>query len=226
MSAAVRDKIINFLSQGVSQAVAASAAGVSPSYVSQLLKEPEVLEEISKARAGQLQEDLETEKVLQAAERKALRAVVDKLPHVRHAVDAARVFQVLNGARRSREVSREEEVDRGNVVTLVLPKAANVMIQMNAANQIVAVDGESTAPLPSRVLPSLRKNLEQPEMVKQITSATDVECRTLAPLAPAPVKQREHVTRQLEKEAARDVKKAKEVFEGMKIHFGGKLLEI
>lgn len=160
MSTSVRDKIISLLGAGVGQTIAAEAAGVSPSYVSQLLQEPQVLQEIALLKSDRLQGYLEIDSTIETAEKMALDKTVKLIPFIRNAEGAVKVFAALNAARKkSQESSNTEQF--ADQVTIVLPKAAKVMITMNSDNQIVEVDGRSMAPLPSKALPAMAARLEQ-----------------------------------------------------------------
>lgn len=160
MSNSTRDKIINYLGAGVSQAIAAEAAGVSPSYVSQLLMEPGVLEEIGLLKAGKLEAAVEADATVEQGEKLALERTIKLIPFIKSAREAVSVYGTLNAAKRKAVEDRQSESAQNSMsVTLVLPKAAKIMIQVNTDNQIVDVDGTTTAPLPSKALPAMAKRL-------------------------------------------------------------------
>lgn len=160
MTTSVRDKIIALLGAGVSQTVAAEAAGVSDGYVSQLLLLPEVIEEVAKLKAGKLEGYLKIDNTIEEAEKLALEVTVKKLPFAKVG-EAAKIFGIMNAARKKATQDAGGNANGGQQVTLILPRAAKVMVTINPDNQIIEVDGRSTAPLPSKVLPLMQQRMLQ-----------------------------------------------------------------
>lgn len=190
MSTSTRERIISYLGQGIQQSVVATSCGVTPAYVSQLLELPEVREEIAQLQAAKLEGALETDSKIETVEAMALKAIHDKLPYVRSAVEAAKIFATLNGARRKAAPSGAgNDVLAGQQVTIVLPKGAAVHFKLNQSNQVIEVDGRAMAPLPSRALPALQKSR---------LGVTDLEPLPIqAPATPA------HVTEHHKQDTAR-----------------------
>ena len=96
----IKEKLVGFLAAGVPHTVAAEAVGCDTSYISQLLQIPEFREAVSVAGAGRLKEAVEHDESIESIEKKALRMVETKLPYVRSAMEAAKVFATLNSAKR------------------------------------------------------------------------------------------------------------------------------
>lgn len=157
-----RDRIISLLGQGYAQATVASALGITASYVSQVAEEDDVREQVSQLRVGKLQERVEDDVKLEALERKSLQMIADKMPFVKSPMEAARIFQTLNSAKRKTANSvQENDANSVETVTITLPKsAASIHIQLNQNNQVIEVEGRSMAPLPSRALHNLRQPVE------------------------------------------------------------------
>lgn len=215
MSSATRTKIISYLGQGVSKTVTAEACGVSASYVSQLLEEEGVLKEIAVVRASKLQRDMEVDDSIATIEKDALAAVGKRLAYVKGPLEAARIFQILNASRRRSEASKlGDDAAESVSVTLVLPRAANVMIEVNTDQQVVAVNGMSIAPLPSKHLPGLAARLLPKSGVIDIPSVPEV--RRLEP----------HVLAQQKKQQEADKKRAASIFDAMEVVHNGERLDI
>lgn len=215
MASPVREKIISYLGQGISQIVTAEACGVSAGYVSQLLDEEGVRQEVAKVRAGKLQRDMEVDDSIGSIEKEALDFVKKKLPYVKGPLEAARIFDILNGARRRSEASKvEDDGSNAQTVVLVLPKSASVMIEVNSSNQVVGVNGKSTAPLPSRQLPGMASRLlPQPGVI-------DV------PSIALPKRAEPHVLAQKLRQEAEDKRRAASIFENLTVMQGGVELDI
>lgn len=162
----VRDKIIGYLAAGVSQTVAAEAAGVTDGYVSQLLEQDGVREEIASKKSKKLERHIEVDTTIEEVEKDALKVVAAKVKFS-NAREAAQIFSIMNAARKKADLGANgNSAGSVDTVVFVLPKAAKTMIQINSDNQIIEVDGRTTAPLPSKVLPQLQKRLEQQKTVE------------------------------------------------------------
>lgn len=173
MSSSIRDKIIEMLGHGVSQTVVAEAVGVTDGYVSQLLERQDVREEVAAKKSQKLADHIEVDSGIESAERKALRLIDKKLDSPLVSLsDATKTFAVLNAARKKSELGTMGNNAAGvDTVTFVLPRAAKILIQVNTDNQIIEVDGKTTAPLPSRALPSLQKQLAIQNAVGELLDA-------------------------------------------------------
>lgn len=158
-----REKLLGFLAGGVSQTAAALACGVSDGYVSQILAEPEFMAALAERSVAKLETALQHDDSIEGAEADALKILKQKLPFVRSAVEAARIFKVLNEAnkRAAPATNQRPESLGAQQVTLVLPKAAAVHIQMNSSKQVIEIAGRSMATLPSNALPALNATRAQ-----------------------------------------------------------------
>jgi len=172
-----RDRVISLLGQGFSQTAVAAACGVTSSWISQLVDEPEVREEIMRLRSGKLEEAVAADKDLDSLERQALKLVGEKLPFVRSPMEAARIFATLNKANRKMANSNpEQDAVSLQQVNIVLPRAAaSIHIQLNSNNQVVEVEGRSMATLPSRALPSLAASRATEASYKAVPTVQDIK---------------------------------------------------
>lgn len=158
----VREKLINYLAAGVSQSAAAEAVGVTPSYVSQLLEEDGVRGEIAGVRGETLNKQLKQDELVEQGEKAALEKMIAMLPYSRSLSETTKAFATLNAAKRkSIEALGRDNNNSGIAVTIVMPQAASVMMQVNVDNQVVEIAGKSIAPLPSAQLPGLAARLKE-----------------------------------------------------------------
>lgn len=159
MSTSTREKIIAYLGQGIQQSIVASSCGVTPAYVSQLLELEEVRTEVAELKAKQLQVALDVDSTIERVEAEALRQIEKKLPFVRSAVEAAKVYSTLNAAKRkASSAASSEDVIAAQQVTIIVPRGAALHFKINANNQVIEVEGRTMAPLPSRALPDLQRS--------------------------------------------------------------------
>lgn len=173
----VREKLLGLLAAGVSQGSAALAVGVTDGYVSQLLQDESFSALLTERRGVSLVTAIAHDSRVESVEAKALHAVEQKLPFVRNAMEAARIFQILNSSKKRLQVSGSQAESLGaQQVTIVLPKAAAVQITMNSINQVIEVQGRSMATLPSRSLPSLAADVvEKKRITDESKAATLLE---------------------------------------------------
>ena len=173
---AIREKLLGFLSAGASQTVAASAAGCSDTLVSQIVREPEFLAALQQRQAGKLASNVQHDDTIESAEARALEALNSKLMFVKDPMQAARIFQILNSAKKRVMDPTHQSPESVQQVTIVLPRAAAARIQINSQSQVIEVEGRSMATLPSRSLPALQKQreVERAELLLEQVQMTTV----------------------------------------------------
>ena len=97
----MQDTILQLLSQpNITQADVAKVLNVTESYISQITSTTEFQEKLSAARVQNLKEETEHDDKLSKTEAKALDKVNAMLDYVTKPLEAARIFQVLNAAKR------------------------------------------------------------------------------------------------------------------------------
>ena len=142
-STLTRDRIVEFLKQGIPTGQIADSVGVDPSYVSQVKGEPAVAEAVATARAAELTQSVEHDKMLEDAEIAALKAIKSKI-HMVPFAQQLQAFRTLNGATRrgpgpgNTPVSTETAI----TVTLVLPETLLPSFVRNERNEIIEVEGK------------------------------------------------------------------------------------
>lgn len=156
MGTSIRERAIALLAQNIQQSVVAGAVGVDDSYITQLLAEPLVVDEITQLRAKEVEKDLATDNEITEIKQLALKKIRSGLQFAKSPMEAARVFQILDNAKsRIRETSLGDNAG-AQIVQITLPKNTQaVAIQLNAQNQVIDVAGRSMATLPSKALPAL-----------------------------------------------------------------------
>lgn len=211
--AAIREKVISLAGAGVSQVIIAEACGVTPSYVSQLLEEDAVRSEVAKLRSQRVEAAITHDDSLDSAEKKALSRMVSQLPFMKPN-ETINAFRAVNAAKRQSESGKlgEQAPIQADLVTIVLPKAAKIFMQVNSENQAVSIDGTTMAPLPSRALPALAQRL-----------SPHPENQTVIDVPPEQQKL-------IERREARDLQRSSDLLENLKkdltVVVGGQTLEI
>lgn len=157
----LKEKLLGLLAAGVSQTGAALATACSVGYVSQLLEDPDFAAALGERKSVRVEAAIKHDDTIEAIEVKALKVIDSKLPFVRNPLEAARIFQILNSAKKRAVVGTDTPQALGaQIVSIILPKAAAVQINMNSLNQVTEVQGRSMATLPSRSLPSLAADVK------------------------------------------------------------------
>lgn len=176
-----RDRLVSLLGAGVSQTAAALACGVTDGYISQLLEDPQVIAAIGNLRAEKLETAIKVDKSVEALEARALETLAAKLPYAKSALETARIYQILNTAKRkatSSDLSSDAASDQ--LVTIVLPKAAKVHVALNTQNQVIEIQGRSMATLPSKSLPLL-SDIRSKQKADDAAAAQEVLARLKSP---------------------------------------------
>ena len=210
-SNSTRDRIISYLGQGIQQSIVATSCGVSASYISQLLELPEVREEVAQLRAKNLDSALEVDTSIERIERAALKQIEAKLPFVRTAVEAAKIFATLNSARKKTAgADQSSDVLAAQQVTVTIPRGAAIHFKVNDTNQVIEVEGRTMAPLPSRALPML-----------QVRRALGVTDALLVPPLVLPKEVPAELVAHQEKQNLADVRRATGILRDLTTHMNG-----
>lgn len=154
----MRDRIIEMLGNGIPATNVAAALGCSDSLVSQILSEEGVSEQVSSLRAARFQEFAEQDSSLEAAEQIALNKVKALIPFMTKPSEAARVYGILNAAKRKTGAAANNTGLPNTIVQLQLPEAARVSFTLSSDKQVVEIEGRSMATMPAK---SLASRLEQ-----------------------------------------------------------------
>lgn len=162
-----RARLFALLSTGIPPGAAAKAVGVSPAYVSQLLADDETFAEaVATARIQTLEEDVTHDNTVKAVEAKSLKLISDRLGQVKSAMDAARIFQILNNSKRRTEEAAVDKLDNTPTVsvTLNIPAAAAPLVTArNAQGEIIEIGGRSLATAPASKIADIRSRLLERE---------------------------------------------------------------
>lgn len=146
----MKEEIVELLSSGIPASAVASALGVSPSLVSQVLDEEGIAQEVATQRAAKFHQFAEHDKRLHAVEAKALQKLERVLDFSTKPGEVAKIFSILNSARR---VTTDQGIPQQNPTTTVvisLPESARVDFTLTTEKQVIEIEGRSMAPLPAK----------------------------------------------------------------------------
>lgn len=159
-----QDKILNFLSQGFKPAQIASIVGVTPAYISQLVKEPSFQEQYkSRLATIEAETDMEEEERLtnkyKAGEHVLLDSIIGQAPMMEHR-DQIRALEVI-AARQEKRAARLLAIKQGpqqahqTYVQINLPAHALPEVRMNEDNEITQIGTRLMAPMSSEGVKNL-----------------------------------------------------------------------
>lgn len=169
----MQDKIIELLGRGYAQTIVASAVGCDESYISQLVSQPEVRDQISALRLTHVHASVALDDGVDDLEARALDKMHQMLPFITKPMEAIRIYQIANAAkRRSSEVSSAVE-SKAPIVQFVLPSVMAVQFKLSSDKQVVEINGKSMSALPSA---RLNKQLEE----RRNSTATITDSTTAA----------------------------------------------
>jgi len=152
--AASAEKIKELLGNGLSNEVVATAVGVHPSYISQLMADEDFSAEVVSLRTKQLTAATSRDRSWDGVEDKLL----DKLSEVvdmgmiYKPTEVLRALAIVNNAKRRGVSQQQAMVVNQQIVTLVLPEVVVKSFSRNSVNEVVEVDGQTLVTMPASTL--------------------------------------------------------------------------
>jgi hypothetical protein len=172
----VRERAAKLLGNGVEQEIVATALGVTPGYISQLLGESEFALEVSQLRLLNLENATERDGKYDTLEDKMLGRLEELEPYMTKPREVLGALQVLNRAVRRGVKPEQAPQVKQDVVVLQMPVVIQNKFVVNELNQVVAVGSkEVTERVGSNVLQdlttitskSLLEKIRKPELVSE-----------------------------------------------------------
>lgn len=163
-------RILELLGSGLSAEVVASAVGVTPAYVSQLLSEQNFAEEVTKRRFANLQAATKRDATYDELEDALIAKMQDLLPMMFKPQEVLRAIAVINGAKRRGAGAPEHTQINNTVVNLTLPAPILQQFITNANNQVIEVGNQTLVTMPSHQLLTQIKSKVLPDDTSQINS--------------------------------------------------------
>ncbi len=146
------EKVVELLGRGYSQSIVASSVGVDDSYISQLLSLEHIREAVTAIKLKHLHSGVELDDSVDTLEEAALAKLHKLLPYVQKPMDALRIYQVANAAKRKAPEVTNTSDSKAPVVVINLPSVMAVQFKMSSDRQVTEINGKSMAALPSKSL--------------------------------------------------------------------------
>lgn len=162
MSTGINDRALQLLGSGVNQEAVASALGVSPSYISQLLADENFAKQVTQIRFETLSKHSardagydDIEDLLQQKLKKSLALIIKP----RDILDA---IKTINGAKRRGHDNPDNLTDHNNLVQITMPVQIIQKFTTNVNNQVIKAGEQELLTMPSGEL--LKKAESKPEL--------------------------------------------------------------
>lgn len=137
LNSSTESRALDLLGQGLSPEVVASALGVSPSRISQLISDPEFFSQVADLRYKSLARHNARDSKADAIEDQILDKLKDCLAWVTDPMKLVKAYQVLNAAKRRGSSTPEHITSQQTVINLVLPTQILQNFTVNSSNQVV-----------------------------------------------------------------------------------------
>lgn len=164
-------RILELLGSGLGAEVVATACGVSPSYVSQLLSEQAFSEQVTARRFANLQAATKRDASYDEIEDALIAKMQDLLPMMYKPMEVLRAITVINSAKRRGAGAPEHTHVNNTVVNLTIPTQILQKFVTNANNQVVEVGDQTLVTMPSA---QLLNQLKQQKVLAHDSSETSL----------------------------------------------------
>jgi len=157
-------RALELLGSGVPQEAVASALGVTPSYISQLLSNPDFAASVTKLKYDALSKHTARDDTYDTIEDKLLTKLDKALPLMFRPTDIVGALKMINGARRRGTDSKESIIAQQNIVEITMPTQIIQNFTTNVNNQVIkAGDQDLITIQSSQLLKDAEARLEQPK---------------------------------------------------------------
>ncbi len=148
----IMERALKLLGNGVSQEAVASALGVSPSYITQLLSIEEFADRVSELRYEHLQKHNERDDSYDAIEDELIEKMRQSIPLMIRPMEILKGISVINAAKRRGSSTPESITNKSVQVSLVMPVQLIQKYTQNINNQVIAVSGQELVTIDSKSL--------------------------------------------------------------------------
>lgn len=139
----------------ITQADCAKVLNVSESRISQIISTESFKKKLQETRLESLEKETNHDNSIQSAEEKALKKLDELTDFITKPIEAARVFQILNSAKR-KGLSAEERAasitNNNTVVVLQLPQIVQDKFTVNTNNEVVQIGDRPMLTMDSQLL--------------------------------------------------------------------------
>ena len=139
----MKEKILSLLGCGLSNEVVASAVGCTPSYITQLLSQPEFNDRVIALRAQKLQSNSIRDNKLDSLEDNLIDRLAEILPFMTKTGELLNAFRIINAARRTGAKVDPSLNINTQIVTLQLPQVATTKYTITQAGEVIGFNDQT-----------------------------------------------------------------------------------
>jgi transcriptional regulator with XRE-family HTH domain len=158
----IQGKCLEMLGNGLTPEIVATALGISPGYISQLLAEEAFSYQVTQRRFLMLQAATKRDAGYDYIEDELIKKMKDLLPMMYKPQEVLRAISVINTAKRRGSGAQENVVINQTVIQLQLPEIIVNKFVKNINNQVIVAGEQQLVTIPSnnltKQLESLQKN--------------------------------------------------------------------
>lgn len=159
-------RALDLLGKGISPTHVAAAIGITDSAISQLLSQPEFAELVAELRYKNLLTHSERDEKADTLEDKLLHKLDDLIPFLMRPLEVARVYQIVNAAKRRGQTVPESITTTQEVVQLIMPISITNKFTVNSANQVIQAGQQPLITVQSGNMQSLLTKHKESQSVK------------------------------------------------------------
>jgi len=174
--ATIEDRVLNLLGQGIPAETVASALGVSPGRISQLLSDDIFSQKVVELRYSSLQKHNARDEKYDSLEDRLLERLEKTLPLMMKPETILKAIATINGAKRRGQSTPESITNKTTVVNLILPTKITQKFSVNENNQVIKAGNLDLTTIQSGDLRAQieRKQSEQLEQLEDLRELEDL----------------------------------------------------
>lgn len=146
------EKALKLLGSGLNPEQVASACGVTPARISQLLSDEHFAADVAELRFTNLSKHNERDSSYDTLEDKLLEKMRDCIPLMYKPAEILRAIQVINSAKRRGQSSPDQVIQQQKVVQLVLPTQIIQQFTVSGHNQVTQVGDQQLLTMQANTL--------------------------------------------------------------------------
>ena len=165
------DRALSLLGSGIPAENVASALGVTPGRISQLLANKEFADQVATLRYEHLQKHNTRDASYDSIEDRLIQKLEKQLPLIMRPMETVKALQAVNGAKRRGQSAPEQVTNQQNIVALILPTIIAQRFTTNTINQVIKAGEQELVTMQAG---SLLANTES-KIVSEAKIAEDTE---------------------------------------------------
>jgi len=177
----MKDRIIELLGRGIPAVQVALAVGCEESYISQVVSEPGVAEQVSALKMAHFESYTKLDDSADTAEEAALNKVKQLIPFITKPSEAANVYRVLNQAKRRTADAVSAQQAQSTVVNLQLPAVTRVAFLTDHNRQVIEIDSRPLVTMPASSLVQVGERMRAAKLLStSVPQILDIEVGSIA----------------------------------------------